>query len=642
MNNETSASGGVVVAVRGGVVDIRFDAHLPPIYSLLHAREGKIAIEVLSQLDAHRVRGIALTTTEGLARGNPVEDTGGQLKVPVGKGILSRMFDVFGNPIDRQAAPSDVQWRNVHRAPPPLARRSTKSEIFETGIKVIDVLVPLERGGKGGLFGGAGVGKTVLLTEMIHNMIEHQKGISLFCGIGERCREGEELYRDMKAAGVLPNMVMVFGQMNEPPGSRLRVGLTALTMAEYFRDDEHRDVLLLIDNIFRFIQAGMEVSGLLGQMPSRLGYQPTMGTELSGLEERIANTDTGAITSIQAVYVPADDMTDPAAVHVFSHLSTSIVLSRKRAGEGLYPAVDLLQSSSKMATPGIVGERHYLLAQKIRETLATYENLKDIIAMLGLEQLAPEDRQVVNRARRLERFLTQPFFATEQFSGIKGKLVSLKDSIDGCERILRDEFKDYMIGAIDEAKAKTQAAKPAAKAEPGSKPGAKADLKPATDDKPGAKVGPKPATDAKPGAKDAPKPATDAKPDAKDAPKPAADSKPEAKAAPKPATDSKPEANAAPKPATDDKPDAKDASKHATDSKPDAKSDPKPATDSEPDAKDASKHATDSKPDAKPDPKPAGDSQPEAKPQPQAKSDAKPARAPEPEVDHAAAGAHES
>ena len=389
-----------------------------------------------------------------------VEDTGGPLKAPVGKGILSRMFDVFGNAIDRQAAPSDVQWRSVHRAPPSLARRSTKSEIFETGIKVIDVLMPLERGGKAGLFGGAGVGKTVLLTEMIHNMVGQHEGVSIFCGIGERCREGEELYRDMKAAGVLPNMVMVFGQMNEPPGARFRVGHAALTMAEYFRDDEHRDVLLLIDNIFRFIQAGMEVSGLMGQMPSRLGYQPTMGTELSQLEERIANTDTGAITSIQAVYVPADDFTDPAAVHTFSHLSASIVLSRKRASEGLYPAIDPLQSSSKMATPGIVGERHYALAQEIRRTLAQYAELKDIIAMLGLEQLSPEDRNVVARARRLERFLTQPFFTTEQFTGLKGKLVSLKDALDGCERILRDEFKDvpesalYMIGAIAEAKAK--------------------------------------------------------------------------------------------------------------------------------------------------------------------------------------------
>jgi len=408
------------------------------------------------------------------------------------------MFDVFGNAIDRQDAPTDIQWRTVHRAPPPLARRSTKSEVFETGIKVIDVLVPLERGGKSGLFGGAGVGKTVLLTEMIHNMIEHQKGVSVFCGIGERCREGEELYRDMKAAGVLPNMVMVYGQMNEPPGARFRVGHAALTMAEYFRDDQHRDVLLLIDNIFRFIQAGMEVSGLMGQMPSRLGYQPTMGTELSGLEERIANTDTGAITSIQAVYVPADDLTDPAAVHTFSHLSTSIVLSRKRASQGLYPAIDLLQSNSKMAAPGIVGERHYLLAQEIRRTLAQYEDLKDIIAMLGLEQLAPEDRKVVARARRLERFLTQPFFATEQFSGIKGKLVSLKDSLDGCERILRDEFKDYpesalyMIGAIDEAKAKAKPGKTEANAEPVSKTEVKGDPKAAADPKAKAEAQPKP------------------------------------------------------------------------------------------------------------------------------------------------------
>ena len=433
--------------------------HLPPIYSVLRAgAEKQIVIEVLAQLDARHVRGIALTPTQGLARGMAVEDTSGPLKAPVGKAVLSRMFDVFGNTIDREAALSDVEWRSVHRAPPSLARRSTKSEVFETGIKVIDVLVPLERGGKAGLFGGAGVGKTVLLTEMIHNMIGHHEGVSIFCGIGERCREGEELYDAMKEAGVLPNMVMVFGQMNEPPGARFRVGHAALTMAEYFRDDEHRDVLLLIDNIFRFIQAGMEVSGLMGQMPSRLGYQPTMGTELSGLEERIANTDTGAITSIQAVYVPADDFTDPAAVHTFSHLSASIVLSRKRASEGLFPAIDPLQSSSKMATPGIVGERHYGLAQEIRRTLAQYAELKDIIAMLGLEQLSPEDRNVVARARRLERFLTQPFFTTEQFTGLKGKLVSLKDALDGCERILRDEFKDYpesalyMIGAIGEAK----------------------------------------------------------------------------------------------------------------------------------------------------------------------------------------------
>ena len=458
-NDADSPNLGSIVSVRGGVVDVRFDRCLPPIFSVLHAgAEGKIIVEVMAQLDATRVRGIALTPTEGLARGMQVEDSGKPLEVPVGKEIMSRMFDVFGSAIDRKPAPQNVQWRTIHRKPPPLSERSTKSEIFETGIKAIDVLVPLERGGKAGLFGGAGVGKTVLLTEMIHNMIGHQQGMSIFCGIGERCREGEELYRGMKDAGVLNNMVMVYGQMNEPPGSRFRVGAAALTMAEYFRDDEHRDVLLLIDNIFRFIQAGMEVAGLLGEMPSRLGYQSTMGTDLSGLEERIANTHAGAITSIQAVYVPADDLTDPAAVHVFSHLSASIVLSRKRASEGLYPAIDLLQSSSKMATPGIVGDRHYNLAQEIRRTLAQYESLKDIVAMLGMEQLSLEDRNAVARARRLERFLTQPFFTTEQFSGMKGKLVSLKDSLDGCERILREEFKDYpesalyMIGAIGEAK----------------------------------------------------------------------------------------------------------------------------------------------------------------------------------------------
>jgi F-type H+-transporting ATPase subunit beta len=478
-NEADSPNLGSIVSVRGGVVDARFDRRLPPIFSVLHAgAEGKIVVEVMAQLDATRIRGIALTPTEGLARGMRVEDSGKPLEVPVGPQIMSRMFDVFGSVIDRKPAPENVHWRTIHRTPPPLSERSTKSEIFETGIKAIDVLVPLERGGKAGLFGGAGVGKTVLLTEMIHNMIGHQQGMSIFCGIGERCREGEELYRGMKDAGVLNNMVMVYGQMNEPPGSRFRVGAAALTMAEYFRDNEHRDVLLLIDNIFRFIQAGMEVSGLLGEMPSRLGYQSTMGTELSGLEERIANTHAGAITSIQAVYVPADDLTDPAAVHVFSHLSASIVLSRKRASEGLYPAIDLLQSSSKMATPGIVGDRHYNLAQEIRRTLAQYESLKDIVAMLGMEQLSLEDRNAVARARRLERFLTQPFFTTEQFSGMKGKLVSLKDSLDGCERILRDEFKDYpesalyMIGAIDEAQ-KREAKKPGAKQADTARPEAK-------------------------------------------------------------------------------------------------------------------------------------------------------------------------
>lgn len=449
---------GQVVSVRGSVVDICFDQSLPKIHTLLKTGSNdEILIEVLTQRDERHVRGIALTPTQGLARGQQVKDTGEPLTAPIGKGILSRMFDVKGNVIDGGDALENPERRSVHNHPPALEHRSTVSEVFETGIKIIDLLAPLERGGKAGLFGGAGVGKTVLLTEMIHNMIGNQDGVSIFCGIGERCREGEELYREMKEAGVLSGMTMVFGQMNEPPGSRFRVGHVALTMAEYFRDDEKRDVLLLMDNIFRFIQAGMEISGMIGQMPSRLGYQPTMGTELSGLQERIANTDSGAITAIQAVYVPADDFTDPAASHTFSHLSATVTLSRKRASEGFYPAVDPLKSSSKMAIPGIVGQRHYQIAQSVRSTLAQYEELKDIIAMLGLEQLSAADRKVVDRARRLERFLTQPFFTTEQFTGMQGKLVPLEETLEGCERILNDKFKDtpesalYMIGKISEA-----------------------------------------------------------------------------------------------------------------------------------------------------------------------------------------------
>lgn len=466
-----SARRGRVIAVRASVVDVCFERDPPPVYTVLHAgAEGRIVIEVLAQLGAGVVRGIALTPTQGLARGAPVVNSGRALQAPVGEAVLSRMLDVFGRPIDDGPDLANVAWRSLHRAPPRLAERADRAEVFATGIKAIDVLAPLERGGKAGLFGGAGVGKTVLLTEIIHNMIGHARGVSIFCGIGERCREGEALYRAMQAAGVLADMVMIFGQMNEPPGSRFRVGQAALSIAEYFRDTGQRDVLLLIDNIFRFIQAGMEVSGLLGQMPSRLGYQPTLGTELAALEERIANTRRGAITSIQAVYVPADDLTDPAAVHVFSHLSASIVLSRRRASEGLYPAVDLLQSSSSLATPGIVGRRHYAIAREIRRVLAQYEELKDVIAMLGLEQLSIEDRRLVGRARRLERFLTQPFSTTEAFSGLAGCQVALADGLDGCERILRDEFAAvpeqalYMIGAIDEAGAGRPAIAEAAEA----------------------------------------------------------------------------------------------------------------------------------------------------------------------------------
>ncbi|RDD62255.1 F0F1 ATP synthase subunit beta [Ferruginivarius sediminum] len=456
-SSTTTKSRGRIRGIQGSVVDAEFANHLPALNSrLLVGPHGRVVVEVTSHLDEHRVRGIALNPTRGLARGDPVIDTGQPLQVPVGPALLGRMFDVFGEPIDDGPALEGVDYRSIHGTPVPLSRRRVSSEVFETGIKAIDLLSPLERGGKSGLFGGAGVGKTVLITEMIHNMVTHYQGVSLFCGIGERCREAEELYREMREAGVLERTVLMFGQMNEAPGVRFRVGHAALTMAEYFRDDRRQDVLLLIDNIFRFIQAGSEVSGLMGRIPSRVGYQPTMGTELAGLEERICSTDRGAITSIQAVYVPADDFTDPAATHVFSHLSATIVLSRKRASQGLYPAVDPLQSASKMLNPQVVGERHYRIAQGVRQTLAEYEELKDIIAMLGMEELSERDRATVARARQLERFLTQPFFTTEQFTGQAGRLVSLADCLNGCERILNGEFRGrdegdfYMIGALDD------------------------------------------------------------------------------------------------------------------------------------------------------------------------------------------------
>lgn len=456
---ETKLNTGTVVSVRGSVVDVRFPRHLPSFLNQLNAGEdGQVIIEVVAHLNAEVVRGIALTPTSGLGRGAVVVDQGHPLQVPVGPSLLGRMFNVFGAPVDQQAPPTDVTWRSIHQQAVPLVRQSTESEILETGIKVIDVLAPIERGGKAGLFGGAGVGKTVLITEMIHNMVSQHQGISLFCGIGERNREAEELYREMQAAGVLDHTVMLFGQMNEPPGARFRVGHAALTMAEYFRDEAHQDVLLLIDNIFRFIQAGQEVSGLMGELPSRVGYQPTLATELAALQERISSTTTGAITSVQAVYVPADDFTDPAAVHTFGHLSASIVLSRKRASEGFYPAVDPLRSSSKMLMPAIAGQRHYEIALAVRQTLATYEELKDMIAMLGMAELSATDRQIVYRARRLERFLTQPFFSTEQFTSKSGRMVHLEAALDGCDQILNDAFADapesvlYMIGDITEAK----------------------------------------------------------------------------------------------------------------------------------------------------------------------------------------------
>lgn len=448
---------GRVTQIRGGVVDVVFSGQIPRIQDLLYA--GDLALEVASLLDQGTVRCIALAPVRGLGLGMAVRATGAPIQVPVGEAVLGRMLNVFGQAIDGQPEPVAAARRSIHQPPPALEDRVVHSAILETGIKAIDLLSPIERGGKTGLFGGAGVGKTVLITELINNTAQHYKGVSLFCGIGERSREAEELYREMGEAGVRENTVMLFGQMNEAPGVRFLVGKTALTMAEYFRDDLQQDVLLLIDNVFRFVQAGSEVSGLLGRMPSRVGYQPTLATELASLQERITSTRKGAITSIQAVYVPADDFTDPAAAHIFSHLSASVVLSRKRASEGLYPAVDPLGSTSVMLTPAVVGQRHYDIARAVRRTLAEYEELRDIIAMLGLEELSMVDRAVVARARRLERFLTQPFFSAESFSGDAGQRVSVADTLAGCEHILQQtEFDDnemdyYMIGALPHARA---------------------------------------------------------------------------------------------------------------------------------------------------------------------------------------------
>ena len=450
---------GVIIAVNGSVVDVCFEESLPNLRNMLVTGENeRIIMEVASHLSETVIRAIALTPTAGLGRGDSVTGQGGPLTMPVGESLLGRMLNVFGQPID-SGPPLDreIEKRPIYRNPVPLSSRTVQSEIFETGIKIIDLLTPLEKGGKAGLFGGAGVGKTVIITEMINNMVGSYEGVSLFCGIGERCREAEELYRDMKQAGVLHKTAMIFGQMNEPSGARFKIGHAALTLAEYFRDTKRKDVLLLIDNIFRFIQAGSEVSGLMGRIPSHVGYQPTLASELAELEERICSTISGSITSVQAVYVPADDFTDPAASHVFSHLSASIVLSRKRASQGFYPAVDPLASNSSMLTPDIVSQKHYQVVQAVRKTLSDYEDLKDIIAMLGLEELSGDDRRTVAIARRLERFLTQPFFTTQQFTGMTGKRVHLPRTIEGCERILNGDFLKipeqslYMIGSIEEA-----------------------------------------------------------------------------------------------------------------------------------------------------------------------------------------------
>lgn len=457
MNAHTAAqrdveATGQIAAIRGGVVDVAFLDDIPRIHDLLYADD--VPLEVSALIGHGLVRTIAMAPVRGLGLGVPVTSTGGPIEVPVGDAVLGRMLDVFGAPIDGRPAPETDLRRAIHQAPPRLSDRVAHSSFLETGIKAIDLLSPIERGGKTGLFGGAGVGKTVLITELINNTVQHHKGVSLFCGIGERSREAEELYREMGQAGVREKTVMLFGQMNEAPGVRFLIGNTALTMAEHFRDQDGQDVLLLIDNVFRFVQAGSEVSGLMGRMPSRVGYQPTLATELAALQERITSTRNGAITSIQAVYVPADDFTDPAAAHIFSHLSASVVLSRKRASEGLYPAVDPLASASVMLTPSVVGQRHYDIARAVRSTLAEYEELRDIIAMLGLEELSSADRLTVARARRLERFLTQPFVTTEAFSGMQGRTVPIAETLDGCEMILTQtefalpESAYYMIGGL--------------------------------------------------------------------------------------------------------------------------------------------------------------------------------------------------
>ena len=463
---------GQVVAVRGPVLDVRFPTPpLPRINEALHVawdRPAPLIAEVQSHLDPVTVRAIALAETAGLRRGTEVRATGGPLTVPVGDPVLGRLLDVLGVPGDRgPPLPAATERWPIHRPPPPLAAQTGTSEVFETGIKVIDLLVPLARGGKAAMFGGAGVGKTVLVMELIHAMVERYHGISVFAGIGERSREGHELLTDMQRSGVLARTVLIYGQMNEPPGARFRVGLAALSIAESFRDRKQQDVLLLMDNVFRFVQAGAEVSGLLGRLPSRVGYQPTLATEVAALHERIASVAGAAITAIEAVYVPADDFTDPAVTAISGHIDSALVLSRDLAAEGIYPAVDPLASFSVLLDPLVVGAEHATIAGEVRETLAHWRALQDVIALLGVEELGARDRQTVARARRLQRFLTQPFAVTEAFTGLPGRSVTLADTLAGCRAILDGAADDwaegalYMIGALEEAR---PAASPAAKA----------------------------------------------------------------------------------------------------------------------------------------------------------------------------------
>lgn len=454
-------SQGTISQVIGVVVDVTFPQELPEIHHALTVEHEKevLTLEVQQHLSADTVRTVALGATEGLRRGMSVTDTGDQIKIPVGKETLGRIFDVTGKAIDNKETPKTKDRYPIHRPAPAFEEQETKTEILETGIKVIDLIAPIVKGGKVGLFGGAGVGKTVIIQELIRNIAAEHGGYSVFAGVGERTREGKDLYVEMSESGVIDKTSMVFGQMNEPPGSRLRVALTGLTQAEYFRD-QGQDVLFFVDNIFRFTQAGSEVSALLGRMPSAVGYQPTLATEMGQLQERITSTKTGSITSVQAVYVPADDLTDPAPATTFAHLDSTIVLSRGLSELGIYPAVDPLDSSSTILDPAIVGDDHYEVARGVQQVLQRYKDLQDIIAILGMEELSADDKQTVARARKIQRFLSQPFFVAEQFTGRPGQYVSREDTVKGFKAILAGEYDDiseqdfYMKGTIDQVREK--------------------------------------------------------------------------------------------------------------------------------------------------------------------------------------------
>lgn len=451
---------GKISQIIGPVIDVTFEDAMPPIYEKLVISGADTVLEVLAHVRRGVVRCIAMSATDGLSRGMEVIDTGAQISVPVGEGVLGRVLNVLGDPIDNKGqVKSEARW-NIHRKPPAFYDQSPSTEIFETGIKVIDLIAPYSKGGKIGLFGGAGVGKTVLIMELMHNISKEHGGYSIFTGVGERSREGNDMISDMEESGVISNTALVFGQMNEPPGSRMRTAFTGLTIAEYFRDVNRQDVLLFIDNIYRYIQAGSEVSALLGRMPSAVGYQPTLATEMGLLQERIASTRRGSITSIQAVYVPADDITDPAPAAIFSHLDATTVLSRKVVEMGIYPAVDPLESTSRILDPQIVGREHYDIANKVIATLQRYKELQDIIAILGMDELSDEDKLTVNRARRVQRFLSQPFAVAEQFTGIPGVMVSIEDTIKGFNMILDGEVDNLPeqaflnVGTIEDAIAK--------------------------------------------------------------------------------------------------------------------------------------------------------------------------------------------